>query len=141
MLYCDFYSQATHAHSECNGVAGSPFEYGTDGGVCTPYDDFVQYSHLTPEFPRFYPENAALAAKWCDEHPQCLGIHQHYTYDRYYIAVASGDALLCPDYPNCGDGTATNTCRVKFRCGETVPYQYTSDVNDAIVEAAWFAKA
>ena len=64
--------------------------------------------------------------------PICyIGIGSHYYYDRYYIYHETKDAkgisaLSCDNPPDCGNGEATNGCYVKYRCGESTPYDAKS---------------
>ena len=64
------------------------------------------------------------AKEYCNSRPDCLGFGTHYSVDRYYIVSDTVKSLKCHNVAgnNCGTGTPTNGCYVKFRCTSNTPY-------------------
>ena len=64
------------------------------------------------------------AKEYCNSRPDCLGFGTHYSVDRYYIVSDTVKSLKCHNVAgnNCGTGTPTSGCYVKFRCTSSTPY-------------------
>ena len=89
--------------------------------------NWYSYLHSNPGNFGINAEGLASAKTWCSAEPKCIGFGAHYSYDRYYIGQSTSikeSALDCSNKAanKCGDGTPTNDCYVKFRCGEATPY-------------------
>ena len=76
------------------------------------------------------PNNAdgyKVAEAYCNSQANCIGYGIHYSIDRYFFAGDEVKSLKCDNAAEnkCGNGAATNGCRVKFSCGSNEPFRVT----------------